>query len=616
MGLEALDRYKARIMTAEEAVRMISRGKVVFIGTAAGEPQTLTRELATQSSEKGDTEIIQALSLFLSPKRVDMTKQNFRFNALFVGPGVRSMVQEGRGEYTPAHLSEMALLFEEGLIRIDYALIQVAPPDADGNFSLGVSVDVTKSAAKSASHVIAQVNPSMPSTRGDSCLHVTDIDAFVIQEEPLLEWRSPPEESEEIRIIGRHVAALVDDGATIQIGYGSIPDAVLSYLDEKKDLGVHTEMFSDGLIDLIEKGVITGKKKSLHYGAVVASFALGSQRLYDYIRDHDLFEFYPSSYTNSPCTIQANRHMVAINSALAVDLTGQVCADQLEHEFYSGIGGLADFMRGASMSKRGKSVIALPSTAQGGSVSRIVGSLPEGSAVTVNRCDVHHVVTEFGIAELRGMTIEQRALELIEVAHPKFRAALLEQAKRMGYVRREVSPAPFMGRLYPKQLERTIKLRETGIRIRPIKASDEEMLRDFFYSLSEKSVYDRFLSYAKIMPKEIRNVLNVDYDARMAVVALVRKGIGAEIIGIGTYDVEPSTGYAEVALAIRDDFQNIGLGTEIFRSLLDYAREVKLKGFSAQILATNIRMLNIFHFSGLKVETKMVEDVIDVKAPL
>lgn len=615
MGLPALSRYKAKIMTANEAVRMISRGKTVFIGTAAGEPQTLTKELATQASQMGDNEIIQALSLFLSPKREDMMKFNFRFNALFVGPEIRSAVKEGRGEYTPAHLSEMATLFEEGLIHIDYALIQVAPPDEDGKCSLGVSVDITKSAAKAANQVIAQVNPCMPVTHGDSYLHVTDIDAFVIQEEPLLEWKKPTEDGQELMAIGKHVAALVEDGSTIQIGYGSIPDAVLSFLEDKKDLGVHTEMFSDGLIDLIEKGVITGRRKTAHKGKVVASFALGSQRLYDFVRrNSDLFEFYPSSYTNSPCTIQANKHMVAVNSALSVDLTGQVCADQLEHEFHSGIGGLADFMRGASMSKRGKSVIALPSTAQEGAVSRIVSSLPEGSAVTVNRCDVHHVVTEYGIAELRGRSIEQRALEMIEVAHPKFRAALLDQAKRLGYVKEALSPALFAGRQYPAHVERTLRLNNISIRIRPLKPTDEEMLKDFFYSLSEKSVYDRFMSYEKMMPKEIRNLMNVDYEGRMAVVALIRKDEGAQIIGIGTYDTDPSTGLAEVALAVRDEFQNIGLGTEMFRSLLDHAKKVKIKGFSAEILATNIRMINIFHFSGLKVETKMVDDIIEVKA--
>jgi acyl-CoA hydrolase/GNAT superfamily N-acetyltransferase len=614
MGPEVLEPYKERVRSAEEAVRMIARGKTVFIGTAAGEPQALVKELARLASEMGDNEIIQALSLFLSPQRGDMMKFNFRFNALFVGPEVRLAVKEGRGEYTPTHLSEMASLFDDGLLHVDYALIQVAPPDINGKCSLGVSVDITKSAAKAAEYVIAQVNPRMPHTYGDSYLHVSEIDALVWHDEPLLEWKRVPEELEYVQSIGKHVAALVEDGCTIQIGYGSIPDAVLAYLGDKKDLGVHTEMFSDGLIDLIERGVVNCSLKSSHPGKVLASFSLGSKRLYDYVNENAFFEFYPSSYINSPCTIRANKRMVAINSALSVDLTGQVCADQLEHEFYSGIGGLADFMRGASMSKGGKGIIALPATAQQGSISRIVPTLPEGSAVTVNRCDVHYVVTEYGIAELRGKSIEQRALELIEVSHPKFRVALLDQAKRLGYVRAEVSPAPFAGRTYPEHMQRTVRLMDQPVRIRPLKPTDEEMVKEFFYSLSEKSVYDRFMSYEKMMPKEIRDVMKVDYEARMAVVGLIRREEGPVIVGMGTYDTDPKTGFAEVALAVQDEWQNVGLGTEMFSVLLDYAKEVKIKGFTGEILATNIRMLNIFHRSGLRIETRMVDDLILVRA--
>ncbi|HTY47606.1 MAG TPA: GNAT family N-acetyltransferase [Methanomassiliicoccales archaeon] len=593
---------------------MIGRGKTVFIGTAAGEPQALTRALGANASEMGDNEIIQALSLFLSPKREDMMRYNFRFNALFVGPEVRTLVKEGRGEYTPAHLSEMATLLEEGKIHVDCAFIQVTPPDESGNCSLGVSVDITKSAAKAAEMVIAQVNPNMPRTFGDSLMNVDDIDAFVFEEEPLLEWKRVDEVGPDLEQIGHHVAALVDDGATIQIGYGAIPDSVLKFLGEKKDLGVHSEMFSDGLIDLVEAGVITCAKKTKHPGKVVASFALGSKRLYDFVDGNEMFEFYPSLYTNSPCTIQANKNMCAINSALAVDLTGQVCADQLEHEFYSGIGGLADFMRGASMSRGGKAIIAMPSTAQKGTVSRIVPTLPEGSAVTVNRCDVHFVVTENGIAELRGKSIEQRALELIEVSAPKFRAQLLEEAKRLGYVKQERSAAPFMGRQYPSDKSVIMKVKGQAVRIRPLKPTDEEVIKELFYSLSEDSVYERFLSYEKIMPVQIRNLLGVDYDTRMAMIAIIREETRSEAIGMSSYDLDPVTGLAEVSFAVRDDWQNLGVGTQLFRMLVDYAREIGIRGFTAETLSTNIRMIDIFHRSGLRVETKLVEDMIMIKA--
>ncbi len=607
-------RYKRRAVSAREAVDMIGRGKTVFIGTAAGEPQTLVKELTARASEMSDNEVIQALSLFLSPANQSSSKSGLRLNALFVGPEVRSAVQAGRADYTPANLSEIADLLENDLLHVDFALVQVAPPDEDGNCSLGVSVDITKSAAKAAEIVIAQVNPLMPVTGGDSMLHVSEIDAFVHQEEPLLEWVRPADAAEEVQAIGHHVAALVDDGSTIQIGYGAVPDAVLPALADKKDLGVHTEMFSDGLVSLIEKGVVTGNKKTLHKGKIVASFVLGSRKLYEYIDRNDTFEFFPSSYTNSPCVIGQNKRMVAINSALSVDLTGQVCADQLEQEFYSGIGGLADFMRGASMSKGGKSIIAMPSTAQGGAVSKIVPFLPPGSAVTVNRCDVHFVVTEHGIAELRGRTIEQRALELIGVAHPKFRTLLLEEAKRLGYVRVERSTAPYAGKPYPSEAQLITRIKGTGVRIRPIKQSDEEMLKEMFYTLSEESVYERFLSYEKTMPAEIRNLVNLNYDTTMAFIALIRKEGHCEAIGIAAYDEDVATGLAEFSLAVRDDFQNVGLGTQMFRMLVDYARDAGVKGFTAEILSTNIRMLDIFHRSGLKVETKLVEDIIDVKA--
>ncbi len=608
-------RYKRRAVSVREAVDMIGRGKTVFIGTAAGEPQTLVRELTARATEMADNEVIQALSLFLSPGNQTVPKSGLRLNALFVGPEVRSVVQAGRADYTPANLSEIADLLENDLIHVDYALIQVAPPDENGNCSLGVSVDITKSAAKMAETVIAQVNPLMPVTGGDSMLHVSEIDAFVHQEEPLLEWERPKEAApEEVQQIGRHVAALVEDGSTIQIGYGAVPDAVLPALMGKKDIGVHTEMFSDGLVDLIEKGVVTGSKKTLHRGKVVASFVLGSRKLYDYINRNDTFEFFPSSYTNAPCIVAKNKRMVAINSALSVDLTGQVCADQLEQNFYSGIGGQADFMRGASMSKGGKSIIAMPSTAQGGSVSKIAPFFPPGSAVTVNRCDVHYVVTEYGIAELRGRTIELRALELIGVAHPKFRTMLLEEAKRLGYVRRERSAAPYAGKQYPAEAQLITRIKGTGVRIRPLKPSDEDMLKEMFYSLSEESVYERFLSYEKMMPDEVRNLVRLNYDTTMAFVALIRKEGRCEIIGICAYDEDVATGLAEFSLAVRDDFQNVGLGTQMFRLLVDYARDSGVKGFTAEILSTNIRMLDIFHRSGLKVETKLVEDIIEVKA--
>jgi acyl-CoA hydrolase len=337
-------------------------------------------------------------------------------------------VAAGRADYTPVFLSEIPRLFRSRRIDLDAALIQVAPPDEHGMCSLGVSVDVVKSAAESARTVIAQVNPLMPRTLGDSFIHVDRLAFLVDGPEPLLESVPAPPDEVCCRI-GRHVAGLVEDGATLQLGIGGIPNAVLSYLGEKRDLGVHTEMFSDGLIELIERGVVTGARKALGQGKVVASFCMGTRRLYDYVHDNPVFEFRPVDYVNDPFVISQHERMTAVNSALEVDLTGQVCADSLGGRFYSGIGGQVDFIRGAARSLGGKPIIALPATARDGELSRIVPALKEGAGVVTTRGDVHYVVTEFGVADLWGRTVRERAHALIAVSHPQFREALLAEAQ-------------------------------------------------------------------------------------------------------------------------------------------------------------------------------------------
>lgn len=404
------EEYEEKKKSPKEAVATIERGEKVFVGTACGEPQSLVSALIDRAGSLAGNEIIHTLSLGLAPYTEERFGDEFRLEAFFIGPNVRDAVNEGRADYTPVYLSEIDHLLRRGKEQVDVALIQVSPPDEHGFCSLGVSIDITMAGQQQADVVIAEVNPNMPRTLGDSFVHVNDIDHIVESDEPLLEWTPEESDAEVMDKIGEHVAGLVGDGATIQVGYGAIPDAVLKHLSDKKDLGVHTEMFSDGIVDLVRDGVINGSRKTVHPGKIIASFCMGTRKVFDFLDNNPMIEFHPSSYTNDPCLIGQNENMVAINSALEVDLTGQVCADQLGYQFYSGLGGQVDFMRGAARSKNGKPIIALPSTAKGGEVSRIVPRLSEGAGVTTTRGDVHYVVTEYGVAQLHWKSIMQRAL--------------------------------------------------------------------------------------------------------------------------------------------------------------------------------------------------------------
>jgi acyl-CoA hydrolase len=401
--------YSSKIVDADHAVRAVKRGQRVFIGSGAAEPQVLIEALTRRGAELADTEIIHLLTLGSAPYTEAKLTHAFRHNAFFIGPNVRSAVAEGRGDYTPVFLSEIPRLFRSKRVPLDVALIQVSPPDAHGFCSYGVSIDVVKAAAESATTVIAAINPRMPRTLGDSFIHVDEIEHLVFQEAPLPESVPAPPDDVALQI-GRNVARLIDSGSNLQIGIGTLPNAVLQSLGNKKDLGIHTEMFSDGVIDLIESGVITCARKTFLPGKVVASFCMGTRRLHDYVDNNPFFEFRPVEFTNDPFTIARNAKMVSVNSALEVDLTGQVCADSIGINFCSGIGGQVDFTRGAARSENGKPIIVLRSTAKGGTVSRIVPNLRPGAGVVTTRGDVHYVVTEYGVADLWGKSVRDRAL--------------------------------------------------------------------------------------------------------------------------------------------------------------------------------------------------------------
>ncbi|HET6553174.1 MAG TPA: acetyl-CoA hydrolase/transferase C-terminal domain-containing protein [Dyella sp.] len=430
-----IDQYRNKLMTASEAVSCVESNMRVYIHPGCAEPEALVEALIARAPHVKNVEVVHLLTLGSSPYCAAEMAESFRHNALFVGGNVRQAVKEGRADYTPIFLSEVEALFETGEMTIDVAFIQVSPPDPHGYCSFGVGVDTTLTAAKFAHRVVAQVNAQMPRTYGDSFIHVSQLDAIVEVSQPLCELKKHP--SDPITdVIGANVASLIEDGAVLQCGIGGIPDAVLPNLIDRRDLGVHTELLSDNAIPLIEAGVINGERKNFKPRKVILGFVLGGRNLFDFVDENPIFEFHPSAYTNDPWRIAQNHRMVAINSAIEVDLTGQVCAESIGPWFYSGFGGQLDFIRGAARSKGGKPIIALPSTAKDETVSRIVPCLAHGAGVLTGRADVHYVVSEYGIAYLHGRTIRQRAEALIQIAHPKFRNQLHEYCEKQRWFQR------------------------------------------------------------------------------------------------------------------------------------------------------------------------------------
>jgi acetyl-CoA hydrolase len=431
-----VDQYRSRLATAAEAVSVIHSGQRVFLTGNCSVPRQLLDALVARAPELTDVEIVTVLSIGPAPHADPALQGHLKINTLFISDNVRSAVQEGRADFTPCLLSEVPLLFRSGRLPLDVALIHVSPPDEHGFCSLGIEAGLIKTPAQVARVVIAEINERMPRTLGDSFIHISKIDHAVPVDYPLAEL--PMGEANELSMrIGEHAAALVEDGSTMQMGIGSIPDAVLNYLGGKRDLGVHTELFSDGVMDLVQRGVITNERKTLHPGKIVAGFILGSQRLYSFVDDNPIVELHPTEYVNDPFVIAQNERMVSINSAIEVDLTGQVCADSIGPRLYSGVGGQMDFVYGAARSKGGKPIIALPSTAtlrDGTRLSRIVAMLKPGAGVTTTRNHVHYVCTEFGVASLYGKTIRQRAQALIEVAHPDFRPELEKKAAELEFM--------------------------------------------------------------------------------------------------------------------------------------------------------------------------------------
>jgi len=594
---------KIPFVSAQEAVSRVRSGQHVLVGSGCAEPELLVKALVARASELHDVEILHLLTMGAAPYADPALQGSFRHNAFFIGPNVRAAIRAGAADYTPVFLHEIPRLIRSGRIHIDVALVQVSPPDAAGRMSLGISVDIVRAAVESARLVIAQVNPLMPRTRGESLLPRDSFDLLVDGETPLIEL--PARESiPQAEAIGVYSAGLVEDGATIQMGIGAIPDAVLSALKGKNDLGVHTEMFSDGLLPLISSGVVNGRRKTLHKGKIVASFCMGSRRLYAALDDDARYEFRPSDYVNDPFVIAQNDRMVSINSALQVDLTGQVCADSIGTRFYSGFGGQVDFIRGASRSKGGKAILALPSTAKEGTLSRIVPTLDAGAGVVTTRADVDFIVTEWGVASLKGRSVRERALALVSIAHPKFRAELLEKARVLGFVYPDQRPWPKEGKPYPVECETKLGLPDgTWIEVRPLKPVDERALRDLFYSHSEETVMARYGQPVKSLAREqVQDFVTLDYDARMALGAFERKGRASRLLGVARWD-RRSDADGTVNLTVHDDFQGKGIGSFLIRMLTRHARRSGLTRLHADYATAVARMEAMAKATGARIES-------------
>jgi acyl-CoA hydrolase/GNAT superfamily N-acetyltransferase len=590
------DHRKKKRVSIDSAIRTIHRGDRLFVGTGCGEPQYLFRSFLKYANSFPNPvhrrEWFHVWSLgFLS----QATGDRVRYHGFFIADTLRDLIHRGRGEYVPLSLSQVPGLLRSKRLPLDVALVEVCPPDRHGFMSLGISVDATKAAVESANLVIAQINDRMPRVHGDTFIHLDQVDLLTFRNEPLQEYSSKVSADAATRIAA-FVARLTEDGSTLQVGYGGVADAVLRGLAKKKHLGVHSEVLTDGMIDLMKAGAIDNRKKSRDPGKTVAALCMASRRTYEYIHDHPGICFRGLDYTNDPLVIAQQEKMVAVNSVLAVDLTGQVSAESVGRTLYSGIGGLTDFLTGSSLSPNGKTIMVMESTAARGTMSRIVPLLKGGAGVSVGRGDVQYVVTEHGIAYLEGKSVRERAMSLIAVAHPRFRPWLVEEAKNEHLIYRDQAFIAGENGLYPEDLESCrITKSGLGILLRPVRFTDEPLLKDFFYSLSEETLYHRFFSRRTDMPHEfLQRFVVIDYREKMAVAAVMEHGAREEMVGLGQCLLDEEGYAAELFLVVRDDLQNKGIGREMLCYLIHLARRRGLKGLTAQVLVDNKSMMHLF----------------------
>ncbi|MGL1932408.1 MAG: GNAT family N-acetyltransferase [Desulfotalea sp.] len=609
--------YKGMVSTSKKSVREIRSGQRVFVGTGCAEPTELINAMTKRAGELADVEIVQLFTKGSAPYAERKYTNSFRINSFFIGQNVRDNVRRGLGSYTPILLSNVPHLFNSGQLPIDVALIQVTMPNTEGKVSLGISVDIVKSAIENASLIIAQVNPQMPWTSCDSIVDVHDLDLLVSVDMPLLE-HVMTEPHEVSRKIGKHVAGLIPDGATIQMGmgrlkeYGRIPHATVEFLYDKKDLGVHSEMITDNIIDLIESGAVTGNRKSNDRGKIVTSLCMGTKKLYDYVNENPLFCFRPTEYVNDSNVIGQQTKMISINMAQEIDLTGQISSDSVEGILYSGIGGLVDFNRGSARSKGGKSILCIPATNPEGDRSNVVIALKKGAGVVITRGTVQYVATEYGIAYLYGKSIQERAIALISIAHPDFRDQLFNDAVEAHYIHPELAGLEDKFIVPPADSMRNSMLLNDGTQInfRSILPTDEPLMRDLVYALSKETVFYRFMSaQSQFSHRQIQDFVYINHRKDVAIIGVVPEAHGEDIVAVGRYYLDSETNRAEVAFVVHDDWQNKGLGSFLFKFLADIAKSNGISGFTAEVLRENQRMQTIFNHSGHMVTTRLEEGV-------
>lgn len=610
---DPLDAYAEKVTTAALALTHIRSGDHVFVGSGCAAPQTLLRALESLPTLPADLELLH----FFTIKAFDHdanghSTTRLKHRTFFVGNDMRAAVKQGLVEYVPMSIARVPDMITIGRIPVDVALIQVSPPDEFGYVSLGVSVDIIPAALARARLVMAEVNPAMPRTMGDSTLHVSRIHHLVPVNTPITELQRMPAQEEDVQRIARYIAGIIDDGSTLQIGLGQLAHEALQYLTDRKDLGIHSDVVSDAIIPLLQHGSLTGAKKTRHPFKIVASMAVGSRHLYKLIDRNPLFSFQPIDSVCNPVTISKQHKMVAIAQAFAIDLTGQVCIDQFGGEFYGGIGSQGEFLLGAAQSPGGKPIICMTSTTEDGLVSRIRPTLLAGEAATIARTDVHYVVTEFGMAYLFGKSIRQRATALIELAHPKFRPELFAQAQAMGYLSADQSLHNL--RAYPVEEEQTVLLKNgRSVLLRPALSSDAQGIRELFHHLSKADVYTRFFHNVRGLSNvEVERLCNVNYENEVAYVATSGTREEAIIVGQACYFVDPTTNLADVAYIVHPDWQGCGVGGVLQTCLIRHATQRGLRGFVADVLPGNARMLRLLRESSLSVQIEKNQDTVHV----
>ena len=608
-----LSAHQDKMITADAAARLIKPGQRVFIGTACATPRALLDALEALKQPPAGVQ----LSYFLTTNALKRDADNrvmtgFKHRVFFVGSDVREAVKQGVAEYVPISIARVPQLIAIGRIAIDVALIQVSAPDEFGYVSLGVSVDIVAAAVEHAKLVIAEVNPAMPRTMGDSMLHVNRIHKLVLVDSPVTEYVHTPVEDEVVQRIARYIAGIIDDGSTLQIGLGRIPNEALKYLDDRRDLGIHSDVITDAIIPLLEKGILTGRQKTERRGKIVTSFALGTRRLYDLLDRNPLFSFQPLEAVCHPYTLGQQHKLVSVTQAFAIDLTGQVCSDQFDGEFYGGLAAQSEFLQGAARSAGGKPIICLTSTTDDGATSRIRPLLLAGEGVSVARTDVHYVITEYGIAYLFGKSIGERAVALIEIAHPKFRAQLLEEAKRLGYLPAHQNLKSM--RDYPVEEERVIALKNgLQIMLRPAHASDAEGIRALFHAMPADDVYTRFFHRLhSLSNREVERLCNLNYETEVAFVAVTGPRENEKVVAQSCYFINPSTNLAETAFMVDPAWQGTGLGSALQRRMAEHARARGLRGFVAEVLPENSKMLALARGFSNNIRVERDEDVVHV----